>query len=65
MTKPFEMLTLAEIESLSPPTRARYERWFASWMAAGFPREGEALDTFDIETERRDGWGYQPEEHLP
>lgn len=63
MAKSFEELTMAEVETLSPAHRARYERWFSSWMASGFsPCEN---DTFDFEEERRDGWGYQLEEHLP
>lgn len=61
--KSFETITLAELESLDPRTRARYERWFASWMANGFALRAD--DTFDIEVERRDGWGYQLEEHRP
>lgn len=61
--KSFETLTLAELESLNPHTRAHYERWFASWVANGFTRSAD--DIFDIETEQREGWGYQPEEHRP
>lgn len=57
--KSFEYLTLAEVESLSLPLRLAYERWFTSWMASGFARSTN--DTFDIETERRDGWVYQNE----
>lgn len=57
--KLFEYLTLAEVENLSPPIRAAYERWFTAWMLEGFPSTALTLDTFDIETERRDGWGYQ------
>lgn len=61
--KYFESLTLAEVEALPSPMRAAYERWFTAWMEAGFPRT-YGQDTFDIETERRDGWGYQLEEQI-
>lgn len=54
----FESMTLAEVQALSPPLRTAYERWFSAWMASGF-RPSLLSDTFDIETERRDGWGYQ------
>lgn len=59
----FEHLTMAQFENLSPAARAHYEQWFSAWMAAGFPKSPP--DTFDIETERREGWGYQEKELLP
>ena len=61
--KSFERLTIAEVAALEPTARVSYERWFASWMANGFSLCQN--DTFDIETERRDGWGYQLEEPQP
>lgn len=53
----FETLTLAEVETLPTQSRAAYERWFSSWLSSGFVLHTN--ETFDIETERRDGWGYQ------
>ena len=48
---PFEMFTVAQVEALPLVSRAAYERWFWQWM------DGKPFDpTFDIETERREGW---------
>lgn len=50
---PFESLTATQVEALSPAERSTYEAWFWRWLC-----DPNYDLQFDIDTERREGWGY-------
>lgn len=53
---PFESLTAEQVAALSPAERSAYEAWFWRWLCRCCTVETDTIT--DIETERREGWGY-------
>jgi hypothetical protein len=52
---PFESLTAAQVEALSPAERSAYEAWFWRWLSQS---TAQADFEFDVSTKRKEGWGY-------